>query len=164
MSLKLPNAADVIRTLEMMIGQNPILGEGGEAIDLTNPPRSTFVSWLKTEDGSVLGAIVTSLPAAVFLGGTMIMIPVGGQEDQVTSGEASEATVDAMDEINNMMRGLLNKVHENTHVTPSDIAIYETPADGDENAWILDPAERLDLGGALPYGTGHMTLLSRVAG
>ena len=163
MSLKLPNTADVIEILEMMIGESPRLA-AGDGVDLAAPPAGTSVSWLATDDGEVLGAIVATLPVAVFLGGTMIMIPAGAQEDQVNAGAASEAVVDAMSEINNMLRGLLNTFRMNTHVSPSKLADFAPPAADDANAWVLNPAQRLDLSGRFPCGTGCMTLLSRDAG
>lgn len=161
MTLKLPTPIDVTGILEMCIGQDPILKEGGTPLDLTSPPKGTYVSWLKTDSGEIMGAILASLPAVAFLGGTMIMIPAGGQEDQVKAGTPSDAIVDSMEEINNMLRSLLNKVQENDHVSPSAISQYSPPAEDSTEAWIFNAGSRVDLVGQYSFGEGHLTILSR---
>lgn len=163
MSLKLPAAVDITRILEMCIGANPVLKQVEAPFDLASPPSGTYVSWLKDDGGEVCGAILASLPAVAFLGGTMIMVPVGGQEEQVRAGKASEAIVDSMAEINNMLRGLFNRIQENEHVSPDEMVLFSSPGADDPNAWVHAPGERLDLAGEFPYGQGRLTVLSRDA-
>ncbi|MCB1151059.1 hypothetical protein KDK88_05890 [bacterium] len=161
MSLKLPTAVDVTRILEMCIGTNPVLKQVEEPFNLASPPAGTYVSWLKDDTNEVRGAILASLPAVAFLGGSMIMVPVGGQEDQVKAGAASEAIVDSMAEINNMLRGLFNRLQENVHVSPAPMVLFKAPGADDPNAWVLSPGERVDMAGSFPYGKGQLTILSR---
>ncbi len=161
MTLKLPAPIDVTNILKMCIGQDPLLEESGNPLDLTNPPSGSYVSWLMTDSGEIMGAILASLPAVAFLGGTMIMVPAIGQEDQVKAGVPSEAIVDSMEEINNMLRSLLNQVQKNDHVSPSAITQYSPPAEGSDEAWILTAGERVDLVGQYSFGEGHLTILSR---
>jgi len=161
MSLKLPTAVDVTRILEMCIGTSPVLKQVEEPFDLASPPPGTYVSWLKDDTDEVRGAILADLPAVTFLGGTMIMVPVGGQEDQVKAGAASEAIVDSMAEINNMLRGLFNRLQENDHVSPEPMVLYEAPGADGPNAWVLCPGERVDMAGTFAFGDGRLTILSR---
>jgi len=161
MTLKLPAAVDVTEILEMCIGANPMLQQVDEPVDLTSPPPGTYVSWLKDDVGEVRGAILASLPAVAYLGGTMIMVPPGAQEEQVKAGAASEAVVDSMAEINNMLRGLFNRIRNNEHVSPADMVLFEAPGPDDPNAWVHAPCERVDMAGSFPYGQGWLTILSR---
>lgn len=161
MTLKLPTAVDVTKILEMCIGADPVLKQVDEPFDLASPPAGTYVSWLKDDVGEVRGAILASLPAVAFLGGTMIMVPAGGQEEQVKAGAASEAIVDSMAEINNMLRGLFNRIKDNEHVSPEDMVLFQAPGANDPNAWIHEPGERVDMCADFPFGQGRLTILSR---
>ena len=160
MSLRLPDASEVVLTLKMAIGEKPPLRQGPPAMDLEKPDRRAFISFLRNDGGGVRGAILVDLNAAVFLGGVMIMMPPAGLEEQVGSGDVSEPILDAMAEINNMLRGVINNCGSNEHVTPDGLQPYSPPEPDGRNAWLLSPAVRLDLTGEFPFGSGTMVILS----
>jgi len=147
--------------LRMCIGRHPVLEQGKDQFDLRKAPAGTYVSWLKNDAGDVLGAIVSTLPAVAYLGGSMIMIPTGAQKDMVETGCASEAIIDSMAEINNMLRSAFNIVRKNDHVSPSEMVIFTPPAENSEEAWVYAAAKRIDLKGQFPHGAGYMIILSR---
>lgn len=157
MTLTLPQPKAVLDLLSMFIGSRPPLAPG-PSLDLTYPAPGTYVTWLKGADGQVEGAIFSDLAASLYLGGELLMMPQPALQEMMAAGEASDAVLDALGEVFNNVRALLNRIEMNTHVTPTDPVIYEAP---DPDSWVLKPSRRVDLRGNTSFGPASLTLLSR---
>ena len=89
------------------------------------------------------------------------MMPQASLSEMLSSGTPSDAVLDGLGEVFNNVRGQLNRIDGNPHVSPTDPAAYAAPApDSDEN-WVLNPTSRLDLRGPTAFGPATITLLSR---
>ena len=160
MTLTLPEPKAVLDLLTMFLGDRPPLAPG-EGPNLRQPAFGTYVSWLKTVDGTVEGAIFTDLSASLYLGGGLIMMPEAALRDMLSEGAASEAVLDGLSEIFNNLRGQLNRINMNPHVSPTDPVAYEPPADDAPEAWIFDSEKRIDLRGQTAFGPSTITLVGR---
>ncbi|MCP4571658.1 MAG: 2'-5' RNA ligase family protein [bacterium] len=159
MSITLPDAINVTQLLEMLVGKPSGLVRGGGELDVTQAPAGTYVSFLVDSEGNKVGAIVADLTAALHLGGSMIMLPEGALKEEQARGQAPESVVDAIGEIFNNLRALVNRNDRNPHVTPSDPVLLADTAPGDV-ARLGEAAKSLTLGGATPFGQGNVVLLS----
>jgi len=159
-TLTLPEPKAVLDLLAMFIGDRPPMAPA-QGVDLTMPARGTYVSWLTTADGTVEGAILTDLAASLYFGGGLIMMPEGALRDLHKSGEVSEAVLDGLGEIFNNLRGQLNRITQNPHVTPTDPQCYEPPAPDGPRGWLYKPGKRIDLRGQTAFGPATLTLLGR---
>jgi hypothetical protein len=144
----------------MFLGNRPPLAPG-EGPNLKQPTFGTYVTWLKTADGTVEGAILTDLSASLYLGGGLIMMPEAALRDMLSEGSVSEAVLDGLSEIFNNMRGQMNRINMNPHVSPTDPVAYEPPADDAPEAWIFSATKRMDLRGQTPYGPATLTLIGK---
>ncbi len=160
MTLALPDTKAVLDLLSMFIGERPPLADG-PGIDLAVPPRGTYITWLKGAGGAIEGAIVSDLAASLYLGGELIMMPAPTLMGMKTQGKASDAVLDGLGEVFNNLRGMLNRIEMNPHVTPSEPELYTAPQAGSDAAWILNPSRRVDLRGETPFGVATLGLLSR---
>jgi len=159
-TLTLPEPKAVLDLLTMFIGDRPPLAPT-QGPDLTRTSWGTYVCWLKGAEGDVQGAFLVDLPAALYIGGGLIMMPQAALTDMFRQGQISEAVLDGLSEIFNNLRGQLNRIDLNPHVTPTDAVAYEPPAEGSDEAWVYNPRGRVDLSGMTAFGIGTLTLLAR---
>ena len=160
MSLTLLEPKAVLDLLDMFLGNRPPLAPG-EGANLAQPPYGTYVSWLKDDAGVVQGAVLTDLAASLYIGGGLIMMPQASLNEMLASGTPSDAVLDGLAEVFNNVRGQLNRIDGNPHVSPTDPEPYMPPAPGSDAAWVLNPASRIDLRGPTAFGPATVTLLSR---
>jgi len=144
----------------MFIGDRPPLAPNSFG-DITKTSFGTYVTWLKDTEGVIQGAIFTDLAASLYIGGGLIMMPEASLMDMFKNGQVSESVLDGLGEIFNNLRGQMNRIDMNPHVSPTDPAAYQPPAEGDANAWVHNPRKRVDLAGMTAFGPGTLTLLSR---
>jgi len=159
-TLTLPEPKAVLDLLGMFLGQRPPFAPG-EGLDLKLPPYGTHVCWLKGQSGATEGAILTDLAASLYIGGGLIMMPEAALRDMQNRGEVSESVLDGLGEVFNNMRGQLNRIDLNPHVSPTDPMPYEAPAAGSDEAWIYEAGTRIDLRGHTPFGPAALTILGR---
>lgn len=159
MSIALPDATNVTDLLEMLVGKPSGLDPEGGELDVLAPPPGTYISYLVDGEGTRLGAILADLSAALHLGGSMIMLPESALKEEAAKGEATEAIVDAIGEIFNNVRGLVNRFEKNPHVKPGDPVLVSS-LDPAEAALLATSTKSLSLSGETPYGPGHVLLLS----
>jgi len=159
-TLTLPEPRAVLDLLAMFIGDRPPLAPN-QAPDLTRTSYGTYVCWLKGSNGETEGAILVDLAASLYIGGGLIMMPEASLRDMFKEGEVSEAVLDGLSEIFNNLRGQLNRIDLNPHVTPTDAALYQPPAADAPEAWVYEPRNRVDLSGMTAFGPGTLTLLAR---
>ena len=81
--------------------------------------------------------------------------------DMLKEGSVSEAVLDGLSEIFNNMRGQLNRINMNPHVSPTDPEAYTPPADGAPESWIFDATKRIDLRGQTAFGPATLTIVGK---
>ncbi len=159
MSLKLPEPAALLEILETILDGPTPLRPAEEPFDFRGSDQAIYVSLLRDDEGGVQGAVVADAAATIFLGGALIMVPAGAQQEQWRQGRAEESITDAMSEIVNMLRSVVNGVSGNPHVAPDPLVLLDELAE--EVDWLPSPTGRLDLAGELPFATGHLSILAR---
>ncbi|MDY0110308.1 MAG: hypothetical protein RBT60_10265 [Candidatus Krumholzibacteria bacterium] len=160
MTLTLPEPRAVLDLLSMFIGGRPPLAPS-RGMDLTMPAYGTYVCWLNAADGTTEGAILTDLAATLYIGGGLIMMPENALREMGNRGEVSDAVLDGLGEVFNNVRGLLNRIKLNPHVTPTDPVLYDPPAADSPQGWIYLAERRVDLHGHTAFGPATLTLIGR---
>lgn len=111
------------------------------------------------DQGQAVMAMVADLPAAVSLGGQLMMLPEPALKDQVKDRAPSEDVVSAVSEIFNNLTTTINNVEGNPHIrsTPAKpaAAVIASP----QGLWIPKSTQRVDLSGDLLCGKGRLVLL-----
>ncbi len=160
MALTFPKTKEILDLVELLIGEKPVFRKG-EGWDLTSPDEGCYITFLQGQDKTVEGAIITDLPATLYIGGKLIMLPEANLKDQSQNGEAEEAIVEAVTEVINNLRTLFNNIDMNPHVAPSKTFEYQVPTADDYVGWLVDPSNRIDYVGETTYGNATLTLLSK---
>ena len=160
MSITLPELNKVSKSLGVLLGTD-LAFDAGEPVDLSGISDGAYVSYLTDDVGAVVGAILADLPAALYLGGTLIMLPEGSLSEQLRSGEASEAALDGLSEVFNTLRSAVNHIPGNPHVCASTVIPLGESTASDEGEWLGAASERMDMVAELPLGEGRLTFLVR---
>ena len=160
MALKFPKAQEILDLMELLIGEKPVF-QKGESWDLANPDQDCFITFLQGKDKRVEGAIITDLPATLYMGGKLILLPENTLQDLSARGQADQQVVEAVNEVVNNLRTLFNNIDKNPHVAPSKTFAYQVPSADDYVRWILDPSNRIDYVGETVCGPATMTLLAK---
>ena len=105
--------------------------------------------------------MAADLPATVYLGGSLVMIPENSMQEQVRTADPNEAVIDGISEAFNAIRGAVNRIADNPHVDYTPVAELASPGDSEATAWLCEPSTRMDLVGNFPVGEGHLVLLAR---
>ncbi len=160
MSITLPELNAVSKSLGVLLGTD-LAFSAGAPVDLAGAGDGAYVSYLTDDVGAVVGAIMADLPAALYLGGTLIMLPAGSLSEQLRSGEASEAALDGLSEVFNTLRSAVNHIPGNPHVCTTNVIPLGESTASDEGEWLSSAADRMDLVADLPLGEGRLTFLVR---
>lgn len=118
MTVTLPETYEFLDMLEMILGAKPPLANTKEAWDLAKIPDGTHVTWLCDAEGKRRGAVITDINTTLYLGGKLVMMPEAGLGDRAKRLEVEDTIVEAVEEIVNMMRSVINKQAGNVHVSP----------------------------------------------
>ncbi len=159
MTLVMPETKEILDLVELLIGEKPVFRQG-KGWNLSEPEPGTYITFLQGRDNQVEGAILTDLPAALYIGGKLILLPDATLMDQMNSGEAEEPIIEAVTEVINNMRTLFNKIEVNPHVAPTATFLYQVPAEDDFVAWIINPGKRVDYVGKTIFGQATLTLIA----
>ncbi len=161
MPLKLPEPSQLSGTLQKLLGK-PVSFYLSDGLSPKQSTGTVYVSLLTDDQDAVVGALMADLPAALFLGGTLIMLPVDSLGQLLRSGGASEMVLDGLSEVFNTLRATINHITGNSHVGYSNVVPFEEVVG---NAWMLSPSSRLDLAGRFSFGDnvkeGKLSLLAR---
>ncbi len=160
MALKLPKTQEILDLVELLIGEKPVF-QKTDGWDLANPGRGCYITFLQGKDNNVEGAIITDLPATLYVGGKLILLPENTLQDQSVSGQADQPVVEAVTEVVNNLRTLFNNIDRNPHVAPTKTYDYQVPTADDYVGWILEPSKRVDYAGETTYGRATLTLLAK---
>lgn len=155
----MPETKEILDLVEMLIGEKPVF-RPGEGWDLLNPDPGCYITFLQARNHEVEGAILTDLPATLYIGGKLILLPENTLKDQMNSGAADEPVIEAVTEVINNLRTLFNKIELNPHVAPTKTFPYQVPAEDDFVAWVRNPGKRIDYVGATNFGKATLTLIA----
>ncbi len=158
MALTFPKTKEILDLVELLIGEKPVFRKG-EGWDLSEPDEGCYITFLQGKDKVVEGAIITDLPATLYIGGKLILLPEATLQDQSQNGEAEEPIVEAVTEVINNLRTLFNNIELNPHVAPTKTFEYQVPTADDLVGWVLEPQKRIDYVGDTSYGKATLTLL-----
>ena len=159
MTLTWPNTKDILSLVEMLIGEVPVFAEG-QGWDLMNPRGGTYITFLQARDQAIEGAVITDLPATLYIGGKLLMLPSATARDLMRAGQASEPVIEALTEVINNLRTLFNKIDLNPHVAPTATFPYQVPGPRDFVAWVRNPGQRIDYVGETEFGLATLTLIA----
>ncbi len=76
MALTFPKTKDILELVELLIGEKPVFDKG-DGWDLNIPADGCYITFLQGKDKAVEGAIITDLPATLYIGGKLILLPDG---------------------------------------------------------------------------------------
>lgn len=138
--LKLPKPLELVRCIEQLIGGNVSARAVSSQLDVTSN-QTFYVSALIDDEDRVLGAIVMDIMGAVFLGGTLLMVPEAELHAQVRSKSPSEDSMAASSEVCNALSGSINNVADNAHVRTK----YLEPLKLEDYPWLKKPREQMML-------------------
>jgi hypothetical protein len=138
--LKLPKALDLVRCIEQLIGAN--VSAKAVPNDLkVDSGEKLYISALIDDEDRVLGAIVMDIMGAVFMGGTLLMVPEAELNSQVRSRTPSEDSMAASSEVCNALSGSINNVPDNAHVRTK----YLEQLKVQDYPWLKKPREQMTL-------------------
>ncbi len=159
MTMIMPESAEILDLVELLIGEKPVFSMGN-GWDLMAPPQGSYITFLQGRDHAIEGAIITDLPATLYIGGKLIMLPEDAAQEQLKNNEASESVIEAVNEVINNMRTLMNNIDANPQVAPTRTLPYQVPAPEDFVGWIHQPGLRIDYTGETELGTATMILVA----
>ncbi len=159
MTMIIPEANEVLELVEMLIGEEPVFNIG-EGWDLLSPPKGSYITFLQGNNHAVEGAVITDLPATIYIGGKLIMLPETSAQEQLKAGKASEPIIEAVNEVINNVRTLFNDIESNPQVTPTKTVPYVVPEPDDFVGWIHKPGSRVDYIGQTELGAATMILIT----
>ncbi|MFT7620547.1 MAG: hypothetical protein ACI97A_004204 [Planctomycetota bacterium] len=113
------------------------------------------------DDDQTVGAVVADLTAAVSLGGQLMMLPVGGLEEQIEENSPSAIVIDAVSELFNNFTTVVNSLEENPHVR-SRVAedLMSLVEDGED--WLLSADSSTEYTGQFLCGKGVIQMIEKV--
>lgn len=138
--LKLPKSLDLVRCIEQLIGGNVSAKSVPKHVDVGSGERF-YISALIDDEDHVLGAIVMDIMGAVFLGGTLLMVPEGELNSQVRSRTPSEDSMAASSEVCNALSGSINNVPDNAHIRTKYLEALKI----EDYPWLKKPREQMTL-------------------
>lgn len=155
----MPETKEILDLVELLIGEKPVF-KVGDGWNLLQPEPGSYITFLQGRDHRVEGAILTDLPATLYIGGKLILLPEARLMDQMKSGAADEPVVEAVTEVINNLRTLFNNIDLNPHVAPTKTFPYQVPGEDDFVAWVRNPGRRVDYVGTTNFGLATLTLIA----
>ena len=156
MTFQLPDPQQLSSVLCGLLGTDISLESADSAAEVSGLEPG-WGSLLIDDDDNEIGCIVSDLVSTVSLGGGLLMLPVGGLEDQVEEGEASEMAVSALGEVINVMTKTLNELEGNPHVRSMPAQPLAELSEG--RPWVQSPSASAGYEGKMLVGNGRIAIL-----
>ncbi|MEM6960598.1 MAG: hypothetical protein AAF550_02500, partial [Myxococcota bacterium] len=96
---------------------------------------------LLTDEDVLIGSLVCDIEAGVWLGGTLLMVPEGSIEEQISSKNPSEDVLEALSEVFNTLSSIFNDIEDNPHIRITKLEKF----DPEKYPSLEQPLERIDL-------------------
>jgi len=161
MAVTLPEVHEILDIIDMILRDKSPLRVTKDTWDLKTIPAGSYVTRLVNADDEVRGAVITNFNATLYLGGKLVLMPETGLADRALSLEIEDFIVEALEEIINMLRSVFNKQVGNEHVSPQSTQPMVAIAADSDDAWMLEPASRIDLSGNCSFGKLCMAVIFR---
>jgi hypothetical protein len=151
--LALPSVGELAKCVALLIGGDVSAREAAEELAVNRTTRDCYAAALLDDSEQTVGVIVMDLKAAVYLGGTLMMLPKSELESQLRAHTPGEDSIAASAEICNALAGAINGAQDQ-HVRVGALGKFEFKS----WSWVAQPAERRDLEDS--FG-GRTVVLSR---
>ncbi len=160
MALTSPDAASLGSLLEMLLGEGVDVSctEGGESLDSLG---KSYGSILVDDADEVVGVILADLTATVSLGGQLMMLPVGGLEDQIDEKDPTNLVIDAVSEVFNNVTVTMNTIEGNPHVRSKPARDVAAIVSEEGHDWIASSEKKTEYSGKFLCGEGRVQVISR---
>ena len=160
MPLTSPDADSLNSLLEMLLGESADVDcrEGGDPVDSLAKP---YGSLLLDDNDEVVGVILADLTAAVSLGGQLMMLPVGGLEDQIEENDPTNLVIDAVSEVFNNVTVTMNTIEGNPHVRSRPAKEVQAIISDEGQDWISKAESKTEYTGNFLCGKGKVQVISK---
>ncbi|HTV19769.1 MAG TPA: hypothetical protein VMG12_13885 [Polyangiaceae bacterium] len=138
--LTLPPVSELAKCVVLLIGGDVTVKEGDPPFAVNRTTKDCYAASILDDHDQTIGAIVMDLKAAVFLGGTLMMLPRTEIEQQLKSLSPGEDSIAASAEICNALSGAINGSQEQ-HVRVGRLEKFEFKS----WSWVTSAADRRDL-------------------
>lgn len=136
--LVLPPAADLARSVALLIGGD-LTVQGAPELAVNRTTKDCHAASLLDDREQTLGMVLLDLKAAVFLGGTLMMLPRAELDQQLQALSPGEDSIAAAAEICNAIAAVISEKGPQVRAGPLEKFEFKTWS------WIRQPAERRDL-------------------
>jgi hypothetical protein len=138
--LALPGVTELAKCVALLIGGDVSAGEAADEFPVNRTTRDCYAAALLDDNEQTVGVILMDLKAAVYLGGTLMMLPKSELESQLRAHTPGEDSIAASAEICNALAGAINGAQDQ-HVRVGALGKFEFKS----WSWVAQPAERRDL-------------------
>lgn len=138
--LELPTVSELAKCVVLLIGGDVSVKEGDPPFSVNRTTKDCYAASILDDNDQTVGAIVMDLKAAVFLGGTLMMLPRSEIEQQLKSLSPGEDSIAASAEICNALSGAING-SQDQHVRAGRLEKFEFKT----WSWVTTAADRRDL-------------------
>jgi hypothetical protein len=138
--LELPPVSELAKCVVLLIGGDVSAKEGDPPFSVNRTTKDCYAASILDDNDQTVGAIVMDLKAAVFLGGTLMMLPRSEIEQQLKSLSPGEDSIAASAEICNALSGAING-SQDQHVRAGRLEKFEFKT----WSWVTTAADRRDL-------------------
>jgi hypothetical protein len=151
--LALPSVNELAKCVVLLIGGDVSAREATEELPVNRTTRDCYAAALLDDSEQTVGVILMDLKAAVYLGGTLMMLPKSELESQLRALTPGEDSIAASAEICNALAGAINGAQDQ-HVRVGALGKFDFKS----WSWVAQPADRRDLEDS--FG-GRTAVLSR---
>jgi hypothetical protein len=138
--LELPPVSELAKCVVLLIGGDVSVKEGEQSFGVNRTTKDCYAASILDDNDQTVGAILMDLKAAVFLGGTLMMLPRSEIEQQLRSLSPGEDSIAASAEICNALSGAINGFQDQ-HVRAGRLEKFEFKT----WSWVTAAADRRDL-------------------
>ena len=138
--LALPSVNELAKCVALLIGGDVSAREAAGELPVNRTTRDCYAAALLDDSEQSVGMILMDLKAAVFLGGTLMMLPKSELESQLRALTPGEDSIAASAEICNALAGAINGAQDQ-HVRVGALGKFEFKT----WSWVAQPADRRDL-------------------
>jgi hypothetical protein len=138
--LELPPVSELAKCVVLLIGGDVSVKEGDPPFSVNRTTKDCYAASVLDDNDQTVGVIVMDLKAAVFLGGTLMMLPRSEIEQQLKSLSPGEDSIAASAEICNALSGSING-SQDQHVRAGRLEKFEFKT----WSWVTTAADRRDL-------------------
>ena len=140
LQLALPPVSELAKCVVLLIGGDFTVKEGDPPFPVNRTTKDCYAASVLDDHDQTIGVIVMDLKAAVFLGGTLMMLPRAEIEQQLKSLSPGEDSIAASAEICNALSGAING-SQDQHVRIGRLEKFEFRT----WSWVTSAADRRDL-------------------